>query len=380
MTAAPTAQQLADALVDGPNGRVPGAVVGISRGPGTDLGCAGTRNGPDGELPMTPDTAHDLASVTKVLATTTCLLRLASDRVVGLADRVSGWLPDFCGGAKDLVTVRDLLQHRGGLWEWQPLYCTTVDPDAARGLAATLPLRYAPDTRRAYSDLGFILLGRVIEAATGSTLDAAVAELVTRPLGLTATRYRRPEPGPVATGSRDDRVERRMAATGEPYPVLDHPAAFTGWRDRPVVGEPNDGNVFHALGGCAGHAGLFSTVPELLTWAAALAAPEPPGRLWRPEIAATFFTAGPNPAQALGFRRTTVVIDEDDDDDAGDDKAGGPVTALGHPGFTGCAVAFVPGRGTAVVMATNRLLVPGTPPPTDELFAPVLRAALTTPP
>ncbi|WP_052422900.1 serine hydrolase domain-containing protein [Nonomuraea candida] len=300
-----------------------------------------------GVAPMTVETFHDLASVTKVVATTTMLIRLVSDRLVDLDAPLSAYLPK----SYEAITVRDLLLHRGGLWEWWPLYIQPQLP----------PPRYRPGRARHYSDLGFILLGRIVTAVTGLRLDRALAELVTRPLGLTSTTYARPAGSEAAMSALDDRVEMTMLDTGRPYPVPYRSADFARWRAEPVLGEVADGNAHHALDGVAGHAGLFSTVPDLLRYGLALSRYEEYDHLWRPEVVREFLTPGPDPEQALGFRRYALEL------------PGETVTVLGHPGHVGCAVGFVPGRDAAFALASNRLLVAGTPAPTDALWHDLLQ-------
>ncbi|WP_406674566.1 serine hydrolase domain-containing protein [Nonomuraea sp. N2-4H] len=310
-----------------------------------------TGNGLECLARMTLETYHDLASVTKVMATTTMLIRLVSDRLVDLDAPLSAYLPR----SYEAITVRELLLHRGGLWEWWPLY---IKPDMP-------PPRYRPGRARHYSDLGFILLGRIVGAVTGLRLDRALAELVTRPLGLTSTTYARPAGAEVAMSALDDRVEMTMLDTGRPYPVPYRSADFAGWRTGPVLGEVADGNAFHAFEGVSGHAGLFSTVPDLLKFATAMARYEEYDHLWRPEVVREFFTPGPDPEQALGFRRYAL------------DLPGETVTVLGHPGYVGCAVGFVPGRDIVLALASNRLLVEGAPTPTDALWQACCRPSKT---
>ncbi len=333
----------------------PGIVLGISA-PGLEASVAGgyrtVRWEGDvrhGVSPMTVETHHDLASVTKVVATTTALIRLVSAGLVDLDSAVRRYLPSFTADA----TVRDLLLHRAGLWEWYPLYITPRQVEE-------LPLRYEPRRERHYSDLGFILLGRIIATAFGADLSAAVTDLVTTPLGLNSTRFAHPSGETVATGARDDRVEMTMLDTGQPYPVPHRSTEFTGWRLHSIDGEVADGNSYHAFGGVSGHAGLFSTVPDLLTWATALADYEEHDDLWRPDVAREFFTAGPDESQALGFRRYRL------------DLPGETLTVLGHPGYVGCAAGFVPGRGIALALGSNRLLVAGAPVATETLFTALL--------
>ncbi|WP_248960451.1 serine hydrolase domain-containing protein [Sphaerisporangium perillae] len=379
---AATAERLVSAVPHGP-GTPPGSTDGMRPPPGVALAartpwfdvaaCAGHRTvrWEDGvrvgEEPMTIGTYHDLASVTKVLGTTTALMRLVSDRLVDLDTEVRRHLPGFRGGGRDGVTVRDLLLHRGGLWEWHPLYIPAGSPEEAHRFVEELPLRYRPREERHYSDLGFILLGRVIASVTGLSLEQAVSDLVTEPLGLGATRYAAPAGDPVATGARDDRIEIAMLDSGQPYPVPYRSGDFAGWRREPVHGQVADGNAYHAFGGISGHAGLFSTVPDLLRFATALSRYREHDTLIRPQVAREFFAPGPDEGQALGFRRYRLEL------------PGETLTVLGHPGHVGCAVGFVPDRDVALALASNRLLVEGTPVPGEALWHELLTAVPAPP-
>lgn len=334
-----------------------GVVAGVVTDAGRDIAAGGLAD--LAGTTMTPETAFDIASVSKVAATTTAILRLVSRGDLGFDDPVHRFLPD--SACAPGTTVRHLLQHRAGLWEWQPLYLDREhvgDPAAA---ADAIPLRYSLDEGRHYSDLGFMLLGRIIAAVTGQALDAAVRDLVTAPLGLERTGYG-PVSRPVASSAVGDRAERRMVATGQPYPILTTARDFA-WRDDEIAGVVNDGNCFHALRGISGHAGLFSTADDLLTLGAALAAPERHPELWDPDAVAELFRDGPDPGQALGWRSDMVAV------------SGRPTRMVWHPGFTGCALGLVPGTGTAAVLLTTRLLAP-EPAPTDLLWRTALPAVL----
>lgn len=316
-----------------------------------------------GTAALTVDTSHDLASVTKIVATTTALLRLVSADALALDDEVCRFLPGFTDDGKSAVTVRDLLLHRAGLWEWHPLYLAGIDADSAPGFLDRLPLRYRPGTGRHYSDLGFMLLRRIVEHAAAQPFEDAVATLVTGPLDLRSTRFTRPAGDVVATSAFGDQAEMVMVDTGHPYPVPYRSADFASWRLSPVTGEVGDGNAFHLFGGVSGHAGLFSTVPDLIAFSEALANYRDHEDLWRPEVAEEFFAQGPDDGQALGFRRYSL--------DLGRER----VDVLGHPGFVGCAVGFVPGRGIALALASNRLLTSGIPVPNERLWQQTLETA-----
>ncbi len=252
-----------------------GAVVGVLAGAESSVAAGGYAvlpgEGREGR-PMTVDTCLDLASVTKVASTTALVMRLVADGALDLDAPIAAYLPEV-GTDRATVRVRHLLEHTSGLPPWLPLYCRTTDREEAQRLAATAPLESEPGTRWVYSDLGMITLGAVVERVTGRRQDAAFAELVAAPLGLRRTGY-----GPVATegaaASGDgDVIEHTMVASGDPYPVDARVEDFAGWRAEPQVGVVNDGNAAHALGGVAGHAGLFATVPELLRLGGALLDP-----------------------------------------------------------------------------------------------------------
>ena len=314
----------------------PGSVVGVVRAGQRRVIASGVADSIG--TPVTAETLFDLASVTKVVVTTCLLHRLAVLRELTLDDPVVRYLP--WSPTPSSTNLRTLAYHRACLWEWQPLYLT-ADPV---GALAGLPLRYDAESGRHYSDLGFVMLGLVIEAATGLSLRDALTEIVVEPLGLRRLGFG-PVPAPVASSSMGDAVEKRMAATGEPYPVLFEDRGFA-WRERELVGVANDGNAFHAFGGVAGHAGAFAVVDDLLTLLESLAS----GDVFWGDTR-DVFADGPDAGQAFGWRSMTD----------------GAARWLWHPGFTGCAVGFVPGDGTGVAMLTNRLMA-DEPEPTEALW------------
>lgn len=333
-------QDLANAIV-APSPHAPaGCVIGLDLGGDRTVVASGfTASG--SPFPMGRHTLFDLASVTKVVGTTSSLHRLASMGLLDVDTTVTRFVPGFGGDGN--TTVRDLLLHRGGLWDWQPIYLAPGGGDDPFRVIDSLPLRYAPGTERHYSDLGFMTLGRVVEAVAAEPLEVAVRELVTSPLGLEAFQFGPVDQANTATSAFDDRVERTMVATGEPHPVLWGDDGFA-WRTEHIRGTVNDGNCAHALGGVAGHAGLFSTVDAMLDVAAALSCADDRPSLWEHDVTEDFFAAGPDGEQALGWRRSTLMV------------CGVSETLLWHPGFTGTAVGFLPKRRISIAFASNRLL------------------------
>ncbi len=202
-----------------------------------------------------------------------------------------------------------------------------------------LPLAAAAGSTWLYSDLGLILAGAVVEHVTTLGLADAYRTLIAEPLGL-ASSYGQVAAEGAATSSDSDAYEYRMVATGVPYPVPFVADQFTGWRDRPLRGEANDRNAAHALGGVAGHAGLFSTVDDLLTLGTALRG----GEFIPADVLDAFAEPTPiNPGQAVGFRR--VVIDVE----------GEAITVLRHGGFTGTSFAFARDKELVVAGGAMRL-------------------------
>lgn len=208
--------------------RPPGAVLGV-RAPGLNtVRAAGLRRvhglgqSADDTSPMTDSTVHDVASVTKVAVTTALMMRLVSAGEVSLDESLRRYLPSFAGGRKDEVSLRDLLLHRAGLWEWWPLYMVARNRDEAFAEFEALPLRYEPGVARRYSDLGFIALGRVVECVVGAPLSIAARSLLFDPLGMSSTRYAEVAPilGDVAASSFGDIAEEQMIATGDRKSVV----------------------------------------------------------------------------------------------------------------------------------------------------------------
>ncbi len=186
------------------------------------------------------DTLFDLASVTKVVATATSIMILVEQNRLELETRVVDLFPSFSKGSKKRVRVRHLLCHTSGLPAWAPLY---ENPRASRtsilrSICNGIPLQSAPGTRATYSDLGYIILGEIVQKASNRSLDQFALDEIYIPLGMKHTSFL-PKPA------------ENMAAT-----------EFSNWRFRMIRGEVHDENAA-AMGGVSGHAGLFSTASDL---------------------------------------------------------------------------------------------------------------------
>jgi serine-type D-Ala-D-Ala carboxypeptidase len=272
-------------------------------------------------------TLWDLASLTKVIGMTTAMMQLVEQDRVDLDAPVVRYLPAFAGAGKERVTIRHLLTHSSGLPAWRPLYKEAATADTALAIVFATPLDTVPGARMVYSDLGAILLGKIVERVSGEPLDAYVARHVTGPLGMTSTMYR-----------PDASLRQRVA-----------PTEFDPWRQRHVRGEVHDENAY-MLGGVAGHAGLFSTAADLTRFARMLLGGGilDSVRILRPATIAQF-TVVQHPGlshRALGWETPT-----------GQNSAGHRMSAraFGHTGFTGTSLWIDPERGVFVLLLSNRV-------------------------
>lgn len=306
----------------------------------------------DGDAPaVTPETIYDLASLTKVVGTTTLVMLLVEEGALDISLPVSAYLPEFLDQApsgeerirRAGVTVTDLLAHCSGLPAWIQFYLE-FDPEA-RGLPLDEARRrvfdrimgaasdYEPRTDTVYSDNGILLLGEIIERVSGKPLDVLARERIFDPLGMATTRYRPP-------AEWRDRIA----------PTEDNP-----WRGRVVRGQVHDENTV-VLGGVAAHAGLFSTTGDLGVFLQMLlnGGSMNGRRLLRADTIARFtrrVNLAPGSSRALGW------------DTPSRSASGGPSSAgdhfsassFGHTGFTGTSIWVDPERELFAVLLTNRV-------------------------
>ena len=315
-------------------GLYPGAVVVIGR-QDSILYIRGYGHytwNPSSRTPDADSTLWDVASITKVVATTATAARLVDQGLLDLDAPVRRYLSRFSGGLKNQVTVRMLLDHTSGLKSYVPLY------QRARGsrtraidLLYAQPLLRAPGDSAEYSDLNALFLGLVIERVTGTSLDKAAAREVFSPLDMSQTMYRPPAS-----------LRRRIVPSGL-------------WRGQPVSGDVNDQNAV-AFGGVAGHAGVFSTASDLARFAQVwLRGGSGPNGAWvRRETVDRFLTRGP--------RSGTRVLGWDTPDHEGEEPSiyGTLISrsAFGHTGFTGTEMWIDPAHDLFLVFLTNRTYDP----------------------
>ena len=282
-------------------------------------------------------TLYDLASVTKVIATTTSVMILLDRGRVTLDAPIATYLPELAGTGTGGVTVQQLLAHTSGLRADIPDAELKALPDSAalmRRVFAETP-RVPPGTRVIYSDLNAILLGEVVRRAGGEPLDRFAAREVFTPLGLRQTMFRPPA-----------RLKGRIAPTGV-------------WRGHPVAGVVNDGSAFK-LRGVSGNAGLFSTARDVARFAqfTLRAGTGPDGRaLVRPETVRRFTTRTADfghgtEARALGWQ----ALPTGEQVSSAGTRFGS--RSYGHTGWTGTSLWVDPDRDLFVVLLTNRAFAP----------------------
>ncbi|MEU9559961.1 serine hydrolase domain-containing protein [Streptomyces fumanus] len=333
----------------------PGAVVAVGRGPvlaveeaagwavryaayDPDRGT-GVELPPPARVPATLGTPFDLASLTK-LFTSVAAVQQIERGTLGIDAEVGAYLPDFHGAAAHRVTVRQLLTHTSGLRPELPLYDCADDGERLSLLRAERPA--GPPGTYLYSDLNMLLLQQVLERTTGRTLDVLVRDGITRPLGMTSTRF---GPCPGAAATEDQR--RPWART-----------------DRGLLrGVVHDENAW-ALGGVAGHAGLFSTARDLAVFCRALLAGGSygPARILGPDFVELMLSP-----PGLGFALDQTWF-------MGELAGRG---AAGHTGFTGTMLVLDRATDTFLVLLANTVHPCRRPPdsrPRAALASRVARA------
>jgi CubicO group peptidase (beta-lactamase class C family) len=273
-----------------------------------------------------PECIFDLASVSKVVATTTMAMILYQRGVLELEAPIGAIVPEFLQGDHEMrktVTIRMLLAHSSGLPAHEKFYLRVKNRDQLLAAAFQTPVTALPGTRAEYSDIGFILLGMALERMADETLDRFCQREIFGPVGMANTTFNPPPSWrPRTPPTADDRV----------------------FRHRIVQGEVQDENA-SLMGGVAGHAGLFATARDVAVFAHALLSG---GGIVRPEVLSLFTKreeSPPGTSRALGW-----------DTPSAPSQSGKYFSAasFGHLGYTGTSLWIDPERQLSVVLLTNR--------------------------
>ena len=280
---------------------------------------------------VVPDTLFDVASVSKVVATTTVAMVLYQRGLLDLEAPVAGIVPEFAGDGdarRRAVTLRMLLAHSSGLPAYEKLFLKARARKELLRAAFTTPLVAEPGSRAEYSDIGFIVLGEALERVAAETLDRFCQREVFGPLGMGHTTY---NPPPEARAKIPPTQDDRM------------------FRKRIIQGEVQDENA-SVLGGVAGHAGVFSSVGDLARFAHAMLGCGLP--ILRPETVALFTRREAAPAATS--RASSRALGWDTPSSPSQSGKYFSAHAYGHLGYTGTSLWIDPARELSVVLLTNR--------------------------
>jgi CubicO group peptidase (beta-lactamase class C family) len=315
----------------------PGCAFGVlAGGRVAERGALGRFIYEDDSPEVVPDTVFDVASITKVAATTAAAMLLYQRGLLDPDTLIADLLPGFIVGrghdaAARHVSLRHLLAHNSGLPGYVEFFRTHSTPARLFRACLELPLEATPGTRAEYSDPGFILLGKALEVVAGEYLPQFVNREIFDPLGMSSSTF----------------CPRLSARHAIPPTELDNSLRF-----RTIQGEVQDENAY-ILHGAAGHAGLFSNVSDLLRLAAEI-------------LAASGHPSIPQPARL--FERATIECFAQRQEPAGSTRALGWDTpgensssgrhfsphSIGHLGFSGCSLWIDLDAGVAAVLLTNR--------------------------
>jgi len=319
--------------------KLPGAVVLVGRGDAVLYQKAiGNRAVVPAIEPMTLDTMFDLASLTKVVATTTSVMILIEEGKIRTSDRVAAFIPGFEKYGKGNITIRDLMTHVSGLRPDLDLGDVWSGSDTAIALAIDEVPASAPGEKFVYSDINYFLLGDIVRRVSGMPLDLFAKRRVFEPLGMEDTTFLPP-----------DSLRPRIAPT-EACPPLGWPCEGTGMKMlRGVVHDP----TARRMRGVAGHAGLFSTAADLSVFCRMLlgGGAYHGVRILSPLAVAKMTT----PATPIGERNVRGLGWDMDSSFSSNRGELLPLGSFGHTGFTGTSLWMDPSTGLFVVFLSNRV-------------------------
>jgi serine-type D-Ala-D-Ala carboxypeptidase len=299
---------------------------------------------------MTTSHLFDIASLTKVIGTTTSIMLLVDRGLLKIDDPAGKYIKAFNTPEKKNITIRNLITHTAGLYEWYPLYYRASNKEQSYRLIGELPLMFPVGAQRRYSDLGFVILGEIVEIISGLPLDNFEEQNIFVPLQMKNTIYNPLSTGnfkKIAATSHGNPYEKRMvydSTLGFKIREID-PAQWNGWRTYTLRGEVNDGNAWYANGGISGAAGLFSTADDLQKLVDMLMnrGKSPSGQFISEKTVQTFLTKDKF-NNGLGW-----MMDPDNSF-----MKNGPEGTFGHTGFTGTSISVIPGYQLSVILLINR--------------------------
>jgi len=336
--------------------KMPGCVVLVGRRAGVVYRKAyGLRQVQPSDEAMTVDTVFDIASLTKPVATATAIMQLVDSGKLEVSDRVNEHWPEFGQNEKKDVTVEHLLLHTSGLIADNPLKDYLDGPEKAWERIAALKLQQPSGEKFVYSDVNFLVLGKLVELLSGQSQDGYCREHIFKPLGMNDSGYHRLERESGAESSQPE-LEIKGGVTGrdDSRPLLvsmRDRCAPTEKRDGEWIrGEVHDPRAFH-LGGVAGHAGVFSTVDDLARYATAMLQKGQLGdaKLFSEETWGLMTAPHEVPR---GMRAYGWDVKSGFSSNRGQNFSS---AAFGHGGFTGTALWIDPELDLYVIFLSNRL-------------------------
>lgn len=338
------------------DGATPGAVLLVAQGGRVHFQEAfGSRTPRSAKFPdpqpMNVETVFDIASVTGSVITTTLVMKLVEAGMFSLDDRVCRYAQSFGVLGKSGITIGHLLNHSSSLPAWMPFFEDLLRENAGarRGIITSRGARdyvfqainrlqvkpAAIGTKQVYSDLGMMLLGHLIEQLTGVGLEKAAHRLVFQPLGMKSTSF----------------VDLSMIKRRGIHPVTDliAPTEDCPWRERVLCGEVHDDNAW-AMGGIAGHSGIFSTVHDLhLLCRELLRSERGESEFLAAPIVRMFWKGAGEYAEGWRYGWDSASREN------GVAEIGFSNHAVGHHGFTGCSVWIDPGLDLEIILLSNRV-------------------------
>jgi CubicO group peptidase (beta-lactamase class C family) len=338
--------------------KIPGAVIQIRKGNEIILkkayGFAQIKDF-NGKILANPEKTtinhlYDIASLTKVIGTTTAIMLLVDAGKINVDDKVGKYIQGFNQVDKKDITIRHLLTHTSGLYDWYPLYYRCKNKAETYKFIEELPLKFPLGEGRHYSDLGFTILGEIIEKVSNKPLNIFMEENIFKPLKMSNTTYKPNDKGlkfKIAATSHGNPYEKRMvedAALGFKVNEID-PNSWNGWRKYTLKGEVNDGNAWYANEGVSGAAGIFSTVDDIQKLIDVLRNTDKKhSKSFISEKTIKQFLTKDTFKNGLGWmmdNQNAFMKNAKED-------------SFGHTGFTGTSIAIVPKDNLSIILLINR--------------------------